>query len=96
MGSKDIEHKIKSHVLEEEMGVKNNKYATKQIVENIDINDITQEIYKGTICIYSKSNLNEELDMIIEKYNYVPKIKNKKFVVTLLVDALPIKSAARP
>jgi hypothetical protein len=58
MGAKDIEHKIKSHVLEEETGVKNNKYATKQIVENIDINDITQEIYKDTICIYSKSCKN--------------------------------------
>jgi hypothetical protein len=82
MSAKSIEHKIKSNLLDEEMGAKTNKYATKTIVENVDISNLSQDEYKGTICIYAKTNLNEELDMIIEKYNYIPEIKNKKFVVT--------------
>jgi len=82
MSAKSIEHKIKSNLLDEDMGVKTNKYLTKKIVENVDISNLAQDEYKNTICIYAKSNLNEELDMIIEKYNYIPPIKNKKFIVT--------------
>ena len=70
MSAKSIEHKLKTNVLDEEVGAKTNKYSSKQIVENVDIANISQDEYKGTICIYAKSNLNEELDMIIEKYNY--------------------------
>jgi hypothetical protein len=66
--AQSVEHKIKSYCLDDEElpYTVTNIYETKKIVENIDINDITQGQYKNTVCIYGKSNLNEELDMIIE------------------------------
>ena len=38
--------------------------------------------YDNCIIIYSKSNLNEEYDKIIELYNYIPKKKTHKFTTT--------------
>ncbi|MFN9957902.1 MAG: hypothetical protein ACK55I_32755, partial [bacterium] len=70
--SQSVEHKIKSYCLDDETHAEANIYETKKIVEDIDISDITQDQYKNTVCIYGKSNLNEELDMIIEQYNYIP------------------------
>ena len=38
--------------------------------------------YNKSVIIYSKTNLNDELDEIIAKYNYIPDIKNNKYSVT--------------
>jgi tetratricopeptide (TPR) repeat protein len=50
-----------------------------QIEKNLQIAVINYE--KATI-IYSKTNLNEELDLIIEMYNYIPEILNHRYVIT--------------
>ena len=38
--------------------------------------------YNKCVIIYAKSNLNNELDEIIGKYNYIPEIKNQKYTIT--------------
>ena len=37
--------------------------------------------YKKATIIYSQTNLNEELDLIIENYNYIPEIKNHRYTI---------------
>jgi len=38
--------------------------------------------YEKATIIYSQTNLNEELDLIIENYNYIPEIKNHRYTIT--------------
>ena len=77
--AKDIEHKIKSNCIIEEIIEKNvsNNFSQMEIKENINIEEL--ENYKDCIIIYSKNDINEELDKIIGHYNYVPKIYNHKY-----------------
>ena len=76
--SKDAITKIKSIVIDEDDFV--NIYAEREIVENIDIENLKEHANK--IIIYNKPNLNEELDQIIGHYNYIPKVKNNKTSIT--------------
>ncbi len=67
--AKDTETKIKSQCIKEDETKKKNIYNEegREILENIEINDLMN--YDKATIIYSKTNLNEELDLIIEKYN---------------------------
>ena len=73
--SRDIETKIKSQCIKEDEQTQKNIYDERQILDDIPIEDLNNYDEPTTI-IYAKTNLNEELDMIIEKYNYIPEIKN--------------------
>jgi hypothetical protein len=77
--SKDITTKIKSIVIEEE-DKKTNFYKDRTIYENIKISEL--ENYNECTIIYTKTNLNEELDEIIGLYGYVPEVKNNKYLTT--------------
>jgi hypothetical protein len=71
--ARDIEHKIKSAVMDlEEGSKKKNPYEGRQIYENIPIKDLMGLEDKNCIVIYDKTDLNDELDQIIENYNYIP------------------------
>jgi hypothetical protein len=76
--AKDAETKIKSHCIQEDEQAKKNIYTEegRQIIEDITISDLIN--YDEATVIYSKTNLNEELDSIIEQYNYIPAITNHK------------------
>ena len=78
----ETETKIKSHCIQEEESKKLNIYTQEDrpILENTPITELTS-ITKATI-IYSKTNLNEELDQIIEHYNYIPEIQNHRYTIT--------------
>jgi hypothetical protein len=80
--ARDIETKIKSHCIEEDEIKKLNIYTEedRQILEDIQISEIMN--YEKATIIYSKTNLNEELDLIIEMYNYIPDILNHKYTIT--------------
>ena len=77
--SQTMTTKIKSMILDDEHETKN-IFEGREIHENIRINDLMS--YNKCVIIYSKTNLNEELDAIIGKYNYIPEIKNHKYTVT--------------
>ena len=83
--ARDIETKITSQILSfDEEDSKANRFEGKTILENIPINRLLD--YDNCIVIYNrtdgnKNDLNDELDEIIEHYNYIPTIKNKKFQV---------------
>ena len=83
--ARDIETKIISQMLNfDEEDDKANRFEGKTILENIPIKNLLE--YDNCIVIYSrtdgnKNDLNDELDEIIEHYNYIPTIKNKKFQV---------------
>ena len=79
MQSKDIEHKLNSICMQDDGERKENIYK-RAIHENIKVEDLLK--YKNCTIIYSKTNLNEELDQIIATYNFIPKIKNQKYTVT--------------
>ena len=74
--AKDIEHKIKSNCVIEEIIEKDtiNKFNTMEIKIDVPIDELTN--YKDCIIIYTKNDLNDELDKIIGQYNYIPKIQN--------------------
>ncbi len=78
----DTETKIKSHVIQEEDTKKVNIYTQedRKILENTPISELTN--YTKATIIYSKTNLNEELDQIIEHYNYIPEIQNHRYTIT--------------
>ena len=80
--AKDTETKIKSQCIKEDETKKKNIYNEegREILENIEIIDLMS--YNKATIIYSKTNLNEELDLIIEKYNYIPEIMNHRYTVT--------------
>jgi len=81
--ARDIETKIKSQCIkEEEQEKKNNIYTDKErpILDDILIENLNN--YEIATVIYAKTNLNEELDLIIEKYNYIPEIKNHLYKTT--------------
>ena len=71
--ARDIEHKIKSAVMDlSEDKPNKNPYEGRQIYENIPIKDLMSLEDKNCIVIYDKIDLNDELDQIIEHYNYIP------------------------
>ena len=80
--ARETETKIKSQCIQEEETKKVNIYTQEDrpILENTPITELTS-ITKATI-IYSKTNLNEELDQIIEHYNYIPEIQNHRYTIT--------------
>ena len=80
--ARDTETKIKSHCIEEDEKKKTNIYTEedRQILEDIQISEIMN--YEKATIIYSKTNLNEELDLIIEMYNYIPEILNHRYTIT--------------
>jgi len=80
--AKDTETKIKSHCIQEDEQAKKNIYTEedRQIIEDIAISDLLN--YEKATIIYSKTNLNEELDSIIEQYNYIPAIINHRYTIT--------------
>ena len=80
--SKSQEHKIKSHCDKAEQYEEVNIYKTKPIFDDIEVNEINDPKYKSSIIIYQKTNLNVELDEIISKFNFIPKVKNQKYLVT--------------
>ena len=86
--ARDIETKITSQTLnlDEERDDKTNRFEGKAILENIPIPELIN--HDKCIIIYhnrgrqtNKNDLNQELDQIIEHYNYIPTIKNNKFQV---------------
>ncbi len=81
--AKDAETKIKSHCIQEDESKKKINIYTdedRQILEDIQISDLMK--YDKATIIYSKTNLNEELDLIIEQYNYIPEIINHRYTIT--------------
>ena len=74
--AKDIEHKIKSNCVIEEIIEKDtiNKFNTMEIKIDVPIDELND--YKDCFIIYTKNDLNDELDKIIGQYNYIPKIQN--------------------
>ena len=80
--AKDAETKIKSHCIQEDEKKKTNIYTEedRQILEDIQISDLIK--YEKATIMYSKTNLNEELDLIIEQYNYIPDIINHRYTIT--------------
>ena len=82
--ARDIESKLKSCVFDEDK-VKKNIYDGRTIYEDIPIEELMQAKYKDSIIIYNKTNLNKELDKIIELYHCIPdgsNIKNQKSKTT--------------
>jgi len=77
--SQDINTKFKSICLTDEETDKVNIYDL-DIKENISIVDLQEN--KDSTIIYTKNNLNEELDEIIKTYKYIPAIKNDKYNIT--------------
>jgi len=77
--SQDINTKFKSICLTDDETDKVNIYDL-DIKENISINDLQEN--KNSTIIYTKNNLNEELDEIIKTYKYIPAIKNDKYNIT--------------
>ena len=81
--AKDIEHKITSNCIKEEEYVKDNKFNSLSILENIEIENLKD--HKDVIIIYSQPDLNFELNKIIEIYNYIPgTIKNQQYNMTYI------------
>ena len=91
--AKDVETKIKSNCIKEDENKTKDNIYLNEILEDIAIEDLikydiptitTDNLIKyGKITIiYSKSNLNEELDHIIELYNYIPEIHNHRYAIT--------------
>jgi hypothetical protein len=80
--AKDAETKIKSHVIEEDQKKRVNIYLEEDrpIFEDIAVSELMN--YEKATIIYAKSNLNLELDEIIEHYNYIPDITNHRYTIT--------------
>ena len=57
-----------------------NIFEGREILENIRTGDLMS--YNKCVIIYAKTNLNDELDEIIKRFNYIPSIKNHKYSVT--------------
>jgi hypothetical protein len=76
------EHKLKSHCIDEEYEATENIYAKKTIFDDVDVNELNDTKYKSSIIIYQKTNLNDELNFIIGKFNFILKVKNQKYLVT--------------
>ena len=77
--SQTINTKIKSMILDDDYETKN-IFEGREIYENIRVNEWIN--YNKCVIIYSKTNLNDELDEIIGKYNYIPEIRNHKYTTT--------------
>ena len=89
--TKEIETKLKSGVIKEEVVKKVNIYKTGTIFENVPISELMDIKYKNSIIIYAqtlhitdegdeyvRNNITQELDDVILHYNYIPsKIKNQ-------------------
>jgi 5-methylcytosine-specific restriction protein A len=73
--------KIKSMIIEDDYE-KKNIFDGREIFENIRVSELMN--YNKCVIIYSKTNLNEEFDEIISRYNYIPEIKNNKYNFTLI------------
>jgi len=73
--------KIKSMIIEEDYETKN-IFDGREIFENIRVSELMN--YNKCVIVYSKTNLNEEFDEIISRYNYIPEIKNNKYIFTLI------------
>ena len=80
--SKDAEHKITSSIIKEDPKViSTESIYSKPIYEDIQISEINN--YNDVIIMYNKTDLNDELDEIIRRYNIIPsKIKNDKYKTT--------------
>ena len=70
---------IRSMILDDDHE-KVNIFEGREILENIRTGDLMS--YNKCVIIYAKTNLNDELDDIIKRYNYIPSIKNHKYSVT--------------
>ena len=77
--ARDVETKIKSHCIQEEENKQTTNIYCGEILENIAIADLNN--YEEATIIYSKSNLNDELDEIIYKHNFIPEIKNHRYII---------------
>ena len=77
--SQSISTKIRSMILDDDYETVN-IFKDRDIHENIRVCELMS--YNKCVIIYSKTNLNDELDEIIGKYNYIPDIKNQKYNVT--------------
>ena len=77
--AQDIETKTKSHCVVEDEKKSENIY-TREIFENIPVEDLNK--YDKATIIYSKGNLNEELDQIIKQENFIPEIMNHRYNIT--------------
>jgi len=73
--ARDVETKIKSHCIQEDVKETENIYS-REIFEDIPIDNLNN--YQTATIIYSKSNLNDELDQVILKHNYIPSLKNHR------------------
>jgi 5-methylcytosine-specific restriction protein A len=81
--ARDVETKIKSHCIQDdEKKTRTNIYTEegREVLENIAIDDLNN--YTKATIIYSKSNLNEELDQIIEKHHFIPEVLNQRYTIT--------------
>ena len=74
--AKDIEHKIKLNCVVEEIIENNtiNNFKNMEIKIHIPIHELND--HKDCIIIYTKDDLNDELNNVIGQYNYIPKIQN--------------------
>jgi hypothetical protein len=52
----------------------------RPIYQDIAVSDLMN--YDKATIIYAKTNLNQELDEIIEHYNYIPDISNHRYTIT--------------
>ena len=77
--ARDVETKIKSHCIQEDETKQTTNIYSGDILENIAISDLNN--YEESTIIYSKPNLNDELDEIIEKHNFIPEIKNHRYTI---------------
>jgi hypothetical protein len=78
--ARNADVKIKSNCFKEDDKQTKHNIYNDEILENIPIKDL-HKYERGTI-IYPKSSINEELDLIIEIYNYIPDIQNHRYVIT--------------
>jgi 5-methylcytosine-specific restriction protein A len=76
--AKDVETKMNSTCFSNETDETKNIYSLNlPILENIAISELKDQ--EECIIIYSKQDLSEELDQILEIYNVIPMICNRKY-----------------
>jgi hypothetical protein len=78
--ARDVETKIKSNCIKEDATKPKENIFKREIYENTPVADIMN--LDNVTIIYSKTNLNDELDQIIELYNFIPEIKNHRYTIT--------------
>ena len=77
--ARDVETKIKSHCIQEDETKQTTNIYSGEIFEDIPISDLNN--YQEATIVYSKTNLTDELDDIIEKHNFIPEIKNHRYTI---------------